>query len=71
MDKPKLYKKIKRGTRKKLNRKTCKEWHDNHLRNPLTNRVIKLDGPVYKKLKKNCEEMKERLLEIIGLDLHI
>jgi len=68
MEKPKLYKKTKRGQPKPLNRKVCEEWAENHKRNPLTNRVIKVDGRTYRKLKRECESLRERTLEMIGRD---
>ena len=68
MDKPRMYKKTKRGQPKPLNRKACKEWQDNHKRNPLTNRVLKVDGRTYRKLKRDCENLQERTLEMIGRD---
>jgi hypothetical protein len=33
----------------------CDEWKKNPLKNPRTNRTIKKDGPVYTKLRKECE----------------
>lgn len=71
MDKPKLYKKIKRGQPKTLNRKACREWHDNHGRNPLTNRIIKVEGKTYNRLKKDCGNLRERSLEMLGRDFII
>jgi hypothetical protein len=68
MEKPKMYKKTKRGQPKPLNRKVCKEWEENHKRNPLTNRVLKVDGRTYRKLKRTCDNLKERTLEMIGRD---
>ena len=42
----------------------CDIWDKNKLKNPLTNRTIKVNGPVYKDFKqfcinkiKNCEEL--------------
>ena len=32
----------------------CEEWRSNPLKNPRTGRTIKKDGPVYKKLNKEC-----------------
>ena len=32
----------------------CKEWKNNPLVNPTTGRKIKLNGPTYKKLAKEC-----------------
>jgi len=71
MEKPKLYKKIKKGLQRKLSIKACREWKDNHKRNPLTNRLIKVDGRTYNKLKKDCDELRDRSLEMIGRDFII
>ena len=37
-----------------LNKKLCDEWNLNKSVNPITKRTIKVDGPVYNKIKKNC-----------------
>lgn len=34
----------------------CHEWWNSRLKNPESNRVIKLNGPVYTKLKAKCGE---------------
>jgi hypothetical protein len=32
----------------------CDEWFKNKNKNPRTNRTIKINGPVYKQLEKEC-----------------
>lgn len=39
-----------------MNAKKCQEWIDNKNINPETGRKIKKDGPVYKKLEKECRD---------------
>lgn len=34
----------------------CEKWFKNPLRNPKTNRKIKLNGPTYKKIEKKCKK---------------
>lgn len=41
-----------------MDEKKCKEWRSNQTLNPLTRRVIKINGPVYKKLQKECNEIR-------------
>jgi hypothetical protein len=36
------------------NKETCNKWHTNPLINPLSNRPIKKDGPIYKTFQKEC-----------------
>ena len=44
-----------------MNTSKCKEWANERLspspRNPLTNRLIKKDGPKYKQLDKECKAL--------------
>jgi hypothetical protein len=37
----------------------CKKWKENPTVNPLTNRKIKENGPVFKTLKSKCDQMKK------------
>ncbi|CCV02510.1 Serine/threonine protein kinase [Armadillidium vulgare iridescent virus] len=34
--------------------KICKDWHEQPLVNPVTNRIIKKNGPTYRELEKKC-----------------
>lgn len=40
-----------------MNKHHCKEFKQNSLINPLTKRTIKKNGPTYKKLRKECDEL--------------
>ena len=44
---------VKKVSVKKVSEK-CKEWKKTPLRNPTTGRKIKLNGPTYRKLLKEC-----------------
>jgi hypothetical protein len=41
------------------NKDNCSEWRKNPLINPISNRPIKKDGPIYKLFKKNCDNNKK------------
>jgi len=41
------------------NKDNCSEWRKNPLINPISNRPIKKDGPIYKLFKKNCDDNKK------------
>lgn len=43
-------------------REDCKKWKDNPLKNPLTNRSIKQNGPTFTKLSKSCLEIDRKHL---------
>jgi hypothetical protein len=40
-----------------MNKELCKKFKENSSRNPKTNRKIKINGPTYKKLNKQCEKI--------------
>ena len=50
---------------KEITLKLCKKWRKDSSINPLTQRKIKKDGPLYKKINNQCEELfkQERLKE--------
>jgi len=41
-----------------MSRKKCEEWRQNKNKNPLTNRKIKTNGGVYKKIQKRCQDLR-------------
>jgi len=48
-----------------MNKELCKKFKENSSRNPLTNRKIKINGPTYKKLNKQCEKiLKGEVIEV-------
>jgi hypothetical protein len=51
-------KKIVKVNKKPIyNTDNCNKWHSNHLINPLSNRPIKKDGPIYKKFQIECDNI--------------
>lgn len=56
---------------KKITDSNCNKWKLNKLVNPITNRNILFNGPVYKNLKKNCIHIKSPIPTIINNDIKI
>lgn len=42
---------------------TCEKWLLNPLINPVSNRKIKLNGPTYKKLEKQCKSLPKKSIK--------
>ena len=42
-----------------LSLEDCEEWESNRNKNPITGRKIKIDGPTYKKIEKQCNKLRE------------
>ena len=49
-------KKVKKVKKKSLlyTKEECNQWNNNKNKNPKTNRKIKVNGPTYKKIEKQC-----------------
>ena len=50
--------------------KDCKKWQENKLYNPQTNRKIKEESPIYKKLNKLCSNNKIDIYSIFNNFCH-
>jgi hypothetical protein len=44
-----------------ITEKICREWFKNKSKNPISNYTIKENGPMYKKLQKNCKKYEENV----------
>ena len=50
----------------KMTYRKCQEWKKNPEINPETGRKIKINGPLYRKIEKQCKLIQEKHIELLG-----